>query len=335
MKMSRKLFAGLAILAGILGSVYGIWSCAQASNPEIQTITIGSSLNETNSLLFIADDLGYFPGNNLNVVLKRYDSGVEAVDSLLKSEVDLATCSEFVLVRNILNNQDLEAITVIDKFQITYLVGRTDIAVKTLADLKGKRIGITGHTSDEFYLSRFLELNGIPSKDLTLVNIKRAESIDALINGLVDAVACIEPQASEIKRRLSGQVQVWPIQSGQPGNLVMISNRVWLNAHPDAAFRLIKSIVQAEQYLETHPEQAKAIIQRRLQYEEVYFNQVWGEHDFSLSLDQSLILGMEDQARWMISDNQTLKNTMPDFLDHIYIDALKAVKPEAFKIIAK
>jgi hypothetical protein len=44
---------------------------------------------------------------------------------------------------------------------------------------------------------------------------------------------------------------------------------------------------------------------------------------------------MEDQARWMISDNQTMKNSVPDFLDYIYIDALKTVKPEAFKIIAK
>jgi ABC-type nitrate/sulfonate/bicarbonate transport system substrate-binding protein len=333
--MSRKLFAGMIILAGILGSVYGIWSCTQASNSEIQTITIGNSFNETNSLLFIADELGYFPRNNLNVVLKRYDSGVEAVDSLLKSEVDLATSSEFVLVRNILTNQDLETIAVIDKYQTTYLVGRTDGAIKTLTDLKGKRIGITGHTADEFYLSRFLELNGILGNEITLVNIKRTESIDALINGLVDAVACIEPQASEIKGRLGGNVQVWPIQSGQAGNFSLISNRAWLKTHPEAVVGLIKSIVQAEKYLATHPEESKAIIQRRLQYEEVYLNEVWGEHDFRVSLDQSLILDMEDQARWMISDNQTMKNSVPDFLDYIYIDALKTVKPEAFKIIAK
>ena len=60
---------------------------------------------------------------------------------------------------------------------------------------------------------------------------------------------------------------------------------------------------------------------------------VWSQNQFSLSLDQSLITAMEDEARWMIKNNLTTEKQVPDFLDYIYEDGLKAVKPEAVNII--
>jgi hypothetical protein len=42
---------------------------------------------------------------------------------------------------------------------------------------------------------------------------------------------------------------------------------------------------------------------------------------------------MEDEARWMISNNLTAKKTVPNFLNNISTDGLKTVKPEAVKII--
>ena len=53
----------------------------------------------------------------------------------------------------------------------------------------------------------------------------------------------------------------------------------------------------------------------------------------SVSLDQSLIAAMEDEARWMIKNNLTREKQIPDFMNYIYVDGLKAVKPEAVKII--
>jgi len=42
---------------------------------------------------------------------------------------------------------------------------------------------------------------------------------------------------------------------------------------------------------------------------------------------------MEDEARWMISNRLTTEKTVPDFLDYISADGLKAVRPEAVNII--
>ena len=49
------------------------------------------------------------------------------------------------------------------------------------------------------------------------------------------------------------------------------------------------------------------------------------KYQFFLPLDQSVILAMKDEARWMIKNNLTTEKQVPDFLDYIYEDGLKAV----------
>jgi NitT/TauT family transport system substrate-binding protein len=95
----------------------------------------------------------------------------------------------------------------------------------------------------------------------------------------------------------------------------------------------LNSLAQAEDYVIRHSTEAKAIIQKRLQYDDAYMAAIWAEHQLSVTLDQALIIAMEDEARWMIKNDLTKEKTVPNFLDYIYEDALKAVKPEAVNII--
>jgi NitT/TauT family transport system substrate-binding protein len=70
-----------------------------------------------------------------------------------------------------------------------------------------------------------------------------------------------------------------------------------------------------------------------MNFDDAYLEMIWQRYQFSLSLDQSLILAMEDEARWMIKNKLTKETNVPNFLDYIYEDGLKAVKPETVNII--
>ena len=54
---------------------------------------------------------------------------------------------------------------------------------------------------------------------------------------------------------------------------------------------------------------------------------------FALALDESLVAGMQDEARWTIQNDPTAKKEMPNFLEYIYEGGLKAAKAEAVNII--
>ena len=60
---------------------------------------------------------------------------------------------------------------------------------------------------------------------------------------------------------------------------------------------------------------------------------MWSRNQLALSLDQSLILAMEDEARWMMRSGLTTETTVPDFAAYVYSEALQDVKPEAVNII--
>lgn len=60
---------------------------------------------------------------------------------------------------------------------------------------------------------------------------------------------------------------------------------------------------------------------------------IWDDYVFKLSLEQSLLTTLEDQARWTIKNGFTEKTKVPNYLGYLYLDALKGIGPEAVTII--
>jgi NitT/TauT family transport system substrate-binding protein len=103
--------------------------------------------------------------------------------------------------------------------------------------------------------------------------------------------------------------------------------------HPELIKKFLSSLIQAEEYLGRHPSRAKAIVQARLKYDDTYMAKVWPQQQSYVTFDQGLVAAMEDEARWMIKNNLTEEKQVLDFMNYIYVDGLKAIKPEAVNII--
>ncbi len=282
--------------------------------------------------MYVAYAQGYFEDNSLNVTIKDYSSGLAAVNGMLNGEVDIATAADFVLVGKALENHSLVSIGNIDKFSSEYLVVRTDLGIANISDLKGKRIGVPMGTVAEFNLGRFLELAGIGLDQVTIVDVPIYLTPMALTNGSVQAVITWQPHFNEIEDVIPDKVIAWQAQNDRLINYLAITNHGWALNHPDIVIRFLKALDQAEKFMIRDLERSKEIVQSRLNYTEDYTELIWPENQFSLSLDQSLILSMEDQARWMIRNNLTQKE-VPNFLHYIYFDGLEAVDPGSVNII--
>ena len=335
--MNRKIILAIIVLMIVfLGTALVLWlRIPKDYSGKMESITIAYSPFESTGLLWIADDQHAFSRNGLNATLRKYDTGVGSLDGLLKGEADIAAgVAEFPLVGRALQKAKIRIVGNIDKADFIYLVGRKDRGIAKASDLKGKKVGTTFRTVAHFYLGRFLDLNGMNAQDITLVDIRTPEGwVNAVANGDIDAISTAQPYAKLAKERLGDQAVVWPVQSGQFVHGLVISSNEWITKHPEVVTRLLKSLAQAEEYVIRNPAQAKAVIQKRLNLDAAYMETVWSQNQFSLSLDQSLITTMEDEARWMIKNKLTDAGEVPDFLNHIYEDALKAIKPEAVNII--
>jgi len=332
---ARIGIAAVLVLAAILAGAWLRTSLQEDPAGEPKPLIIAYSPFEASGLLFIAEDRGFFTANGLNVTLRKYDTGNGALGGMVNGEDDIAVgTTEFPAVLGVFRGESLRIIGSIDKAEYIYLIGRKD-RINEASDLRWKRVGTTLGTVAHFHLGRFLTLHGMNMKDVDLVDVKTpAGWVDAVAEGDIDAIATAQPYANAAKERLGDNAIAWPIQGGQPMYSLVISTDGWLRGHRETERKLLSSLAEAEEYSTEHPAESKGIIQRRLNLDDSYSEDLWSQNRYSLSLDQSLIIAMEDEARWMMENNLTNATEVPNFLNSIDATGIKRVKPEAVTLIS-
>ncbi len=323
------------VVASLVFSSFFYFNLNNKTNEEKDSVNVAYANFESLALFWIAQDQGFFSQNDLNVSSHKYDTGVGSLNAILKGEADIAVGpSEFPLVGRALQKEEIKTLGSIDKVDFIYLVGRRDRGIISISDLTGKRVGTTIGTVSEFYLGRLLNLNGVDLQNITLVDVRTpTDWVNSVVNGSIDAVVTTQPYANSAKDALGDNAFVWKAQSYQHQYALMISRDEWISTHPDLINSFLESLLQAEKFVNNYPTQAKAIVKEHMNFTETYIETVWKQNQYGLSLDQSLIVAMEGEARWMINNNLTNTTLVPNFTNYIYFDGLRTIKPEAVNII--
>ena len=94
----------------------------------------------------------------------------------------------------------------------------------------------------------------------------------------------------------------------------------------------LKALIDAENFINEQPEKAKAIIAQRLKADPILIDKIWDSFTFELSLEQSIMLNLEDEAVWAEKLSSTRKE-IPNYFDFIDKQPLTNVKPHAVNLI--
>ena len=168
--------------------------------------------------------------------------------------------------------------------------------------------------------------------NVTLVDVNASHALDAIASGEVDAIAYFQPYISRIEQRLGDNAVSWPMQRSQLLYGVIAARTEWIAGYPSQVERILRSLEDARIYSLAHPDETQEIVKKRMNLTEAYIAAVWADHQFSLSLDQSLIVAMNDEARWMIINNLTAEKTVPDFRNYIDTSALGTISPDSVNL---
>jgi ABC-type nitrate/sulfonate/bicarbonate transport system substrate-binding protein len=307
--------------------------CSTSSPTVPEKVSIGYTVADTTVLLMIAQDQNLLAARGLDVTLKPYETALAALAGMKNGEVDVAENAEFPIVSEAFKKMDISILASVDRFDIVYLAGRHDRGIQAISDLKGKTIGSPKGAIAEFYLGRFLDLNGISIKDVNIVNLPFAQAVSALPGGSTDAFQIRFRDIADVKAKLGGNVVIWPVQNGQMGYDVLSARNSWISSHGEIIKRFLISLKKAQEFIEKHPLEAQAIIKKNLNYSDEQMAGLATQHVYALSLYQSMIVAMEDEARWMIGNGMTSEKNIPDFLKYVYLEGLQKVEAPAVNII--
>jgi ABC-type nitrate/sulfonate/bicarbonate transport system substrate-binding protein len=333
--MKKNQIIGLLVI-GIILTGGGVWYLQSAQQPPLiplKDITIDPGKGVQSTLLLVAKDQGYFAQHGLNVTFIESPSATVAMQDLLNRTFDIGYINEYSLSEPQLYNKKLRVIGTLSQSDTNSVVGRRDRGIMQIPDLEGKKIGVTKGNMPEYFMDRFFIVNGLSLRNTTVTYFPPAELVGAMVRGDIDAAFSFEPYVYQMRQQMGGNAVVWPVNLGQSAHFSLVCNEITLQEHPEIVEGVLASVLEAETYVNSHPEEAKKVARKQQNFDDQYIDQDWQNHRFSVGLSQSLITSMEDETRWRIRNNLTAASEVPDFSKYLSPDTLYRLKPASVTII--
>lgn len=336
--MRSMLKSMVALVAGV--AVIATWYVMRLHAPSPaeprDAVRIALPMHPTSLLAHIALAQGFFAANGLDVSVKEYPSGKRALDEgLLAGQADITWSNETPIALAGFERADFRIIsTTLTAANVNMIIARRDRGIERPEDLRGKRIATQKGSAVHFFLHLFLLAHGMTEADVHLSFLKAEELPAALASGAVDAFSMRAPYIDEA-RTLLGEGKAIVFRA--PGiydqvDLMMIRQDL-LEKEPRVARKALRAMLDAESFATTHPEETVTILVRRLKLSQQDAGAMLADFKPIVSLSQSLLVLLESEARWAITDGLSARKDVPDYLDLIDLDDLGMLRPEAVTII--
>jgi len=256
-------------MSKILLIALGLLFAAAAHARDRVVITIGGSDKLVYLPAKLAERLGLFRAEDIDVELRSESAGVEARDALLSGAADgvvgfydhtVALQAKGKLVQSVV------------QFAVStgeaLLVGtRSAAPARSVAELKGHTVGVTGLGSSTSFLTQYLALlHRVRPNDMTLVPVGAGDRfIAAMRQGTIDAGMTTEPTASRLLK--SGEARMLvdlrtpeatvAVLGGLYPSACLYMRNAWVERNRSKVQRVVSALAGALSYI--HDEDAEAI----------------------------------------------------------------------------
>jgi len=338
--MFTRTLLGMCLVGTLAALGLTWWWTKPATQADTFTTTapvrIAMSITPLSAPFMVAQAKGYFAEHGLlNVTLIPHIGGHRALQAMFAGEADIATASDLPTMFHSFTRDDFSVLfTFVTSDHDVKVIARSDRGIRSAADFHSKTIGTTLHASSHFFLKSFLVYHQVNTDNINIINISPENMSKSLQNGSVDAVSTWEPFAYETAKALGNNAMAISYPQGlYKETFNAIAQNTYISNHKEILINITKSIDKAIDFIRHHEEESQAIVMNFFPNNTAFLSAVWKEFVFEISLDQSLIMTLENEARWAIKNDLVYEKIIPNYLHYIYFDVLKAVRPEAINII--
>ena len=234
------------------------------SKPVLAQMRIGWQVGDVSTVLTLAVEKKIFERHGLTVELKGFPAGPAMLPALAAGELDMAWMGEFPTVTGYTNGLPLEVLLVPHMHTSHIrLVANPAAGIKSLADLRGKKIGVTVGSTSHHHLIRALSSVNLKAQDVTMVNLAPANMVPAYLAGQVDAVFTWEPGVGELESK--GAVRLATTQSiGSITGIMWVSRSEYVKGHPAEVQKFLAAWQEATDEYRQNPRESMKYEAKRL-----------------------------------------------------------------------
>ena len=203
----RQFLASAAALAAVPTSLS---PRAQALEKSALTIAVGGKNLLYYLPLTVAESLGYFKHEGLDVTIADFAGGSRALQAVIGGSADVVSGAFEHTLNMQAKGQALRAFVLQGRApQIVFGFNpRTMPGYKSVADLKGKKIGVTAPGSSTNVMANFvLAKAGLKPADVSIIGVGAGSgAVAAMRSGQIDAISNLDPVITLLQR--SGDLKV-------------------------------------------------------------------------------------------------------------------------------
>jgi ABC-type nitrate/sulfonate/bicarbonate transport system substrate-binding protein len=263
-------------------------------------MAIATGVDPSFAPYYVAKEGGFFQRNGLDVTVNTGPSGSAMVAFLIGNQINSAYGAEQAGVSAHL--VDPNVVAVAEGTALLRWISVLGRGVENMEALKGKRVGVArGTGSETFWLSVVSKLNLNPA-DYTIVNVEAPEMVAALERGNIDAFAVWEPWPTRALRAISGTKILVSNEQIQIVRNYVYMNKGWAEQNAEATQRLMRSLIQAQEFCESNQAEAAAQVARFLRQDRAFVQELMTKVGYRMNLTPDSVANIQlaiDQLRGM------------------------------------
>jgi sulfonate transport system substrate-binding protein len=181
-----------------------------------------------------------------------------SLEYLNGGSIDFASTAGLAAVLSRANGSPVKTVYIASRPEWTALAVPKDSPIKTLADLKGKKIAATKGTDPYLFLLRSLHTAGLGKGDVEIVHLQHPDGRVALERGDVDAWAGLDPHLAASQLQAGSRLLYRNVEFNSYG-VLNVSDK-FLKEQPQLIGKVIAAYEEARQWALAHPQQTAELL---------------------------------------------------------------------------
>tara|TARA_R110001592_G_scaffold129761_5_gene342491 strand:+ start:7407 stop:8390 length:984 start_codon:yes stop_codon:yes gene_type:complete len=326
MPMISRLKAG-----GLAAALAAVLFAGPAEAAKFKA-TLAQNMSPISGVTIVAKDKGFFEKHGLDISVSGFTSGKQCLNAVLGGAAEIATTAEAPTTAAAMSKQPIAFLARMEYSDLKTLTAAGS-GIKSLADLKGKKIAFTAGTGSEVYTVALLKKAGLSKADVKLTNLRPQDMLPALSAGDIDAYNTWEPHVSNGVKAMGAKVAELDTKGIYAETFNIVVMKSYLKDNPELISAFLKALIDAEAWMKANPEEAIATVAKVAGMKADALAAIWKDYVYNVVLDQKQLDVLTAHAAWRLeSGNHPPGATMPDFSKVIVPGPLKAVAPDRVTI---
>ena len=256
----RNVLKGAAMATG--AAIIGAPALAQARTKirvgYLHTLAVDGQM-------WLADHLGAFARHGLEPEFKLFQTGLEIFQAMIGGSLDVLSTGA-VISNFPARGQGKMFLANAVEFATAQLWVREDQGIRSIADLKGKRVATTAGTTAHVFLDTALRENGMKPGDIELLNQRMPDAVTSFISGAVPAVALWVPFNITVRDKTPGAKKLVDASAFYPKAAIMsgwATTADYMGKNRATLVQIVKAWSEGNEFLTSRTDEALSVLQSR------------------------------------------------------------------------